>query len=225
MTIKEIEEAFMGLGDVVRKGEKVGADEWMAKAQKAGREMIAGAEKAMSQLGESVRPIVEQMEKAGMFDDAEAQSDSFDSDLNPNNFDDAELADREAFNALKAAMRDWRSTKEVFELGAVKAAIGGKHKAVSKAVLDVQAKAVADAARRFTVTRLRCIATLIEGSRHIEEIRNEYLAYSPAGDDMGCDNFFIRFGNKDTDIGDVLEAMKGTHEAADWIVDRLKGGL
>ena len=43
-----------------------------------------------------------------------------------------------------------------------------------------------------------------------QEIYDKYIEYSPAGDDMGCDNHFINFSwNEDIkDISDVLEMLK-----------------
>lgn len=42
-----------------------------------------------------------------------------------------------------------------------------------------------------------------------QEIVDKYLKFSPAGDDMGCDNYFINFSwnEERKDISDVLEML------------------
>lgn len=66
-----------------------------------------------------------------------------------------------------------------------------------------QEKALAD----FVSKRLREIAVLISASKY-EQVK-AYLSYSPAGDDMGCDNSYISFKDETglEDIGEVINRL------------------
>jgi hypothetical protein len=66
-----------------------------------------------------------------------------------------------------------------------------------------QEKALAD----FTSGRLCEIAALISAGAY-EQVKS-YLAYSPAGDDMGCDNSYISFKDETglEDIGEVIDRL------------------
>lgn len=61
--------------------------------------------------------------------------------------------------------------------------------------------------RKAVVNRLKYIATLIEEDKCEEVLK--FVSYSPAEDDMGCENYYLNFSDicDRTDIGDVLMGL------------------
>jgi len=58
--------------------------------------------------------------------------------------------------------------------------------------------------KKSVIARLELIISIIKN----DEFRNikDYLEFSPSGDDMGCDNNFINFGDSvNKDIADIKE--------------------
>lgn len=63
------------------------------------------------------------------------------------------------------------------------------------------------ALRRAVINRLRYLAILIEKGK-CEEV-SKFVSYSPSGDCMGCENYYLNFSDicDRTDIGDVLMGL------------------
>ena len=59
--------------------------------------------------------------------------------------------------------------------------------------------------KKDTCDKLRNIIDLIE-KEEFEKIIDEYISYSPAGDSMGTESYFITLANE-FDIGEVLELL------------------
>lgn len=65
-----------------------------------------------------------------------------------------------------------------------------------------------DELKEYTLGQLRKFTKLIEGGSY--EAADAMLRYSPAGDDMGCDNNYLPIevlGGDAFDLGDALEAL------------------
>lgn len=43
--------------------------------------------------------------------------------------------------------------------------------------------------------------------RQFNKIKDRFIKYSPAGDDMGCDNHFINFAWNDDETKDILDII------------------
>lgn len=56
--------------------------------------------------------------------------------------------------------------------------------------------------------------TILFRAGNYDEILERYVCYSPSGDDMGCENYYINFSwnDKEKDIGDIINMAKRLKE-------------